>query len=77
MKELDIEVNMGNTAWNKDEGFNSLVKQLEKVYEAKAGMKPGDWAYRAPETSITKSLLMLCLQLNDRVLELESVVYGR
>jgi len=64
-------------SWNKDTGFDNLVKQLETVYETKVGMKPGDWAYKAPETSITKSLLMLCLQLNDRVLELESIVYGR
>lgn len=61
----------------RDEQFDGLVEQLTILYERRAGMKPGDWAYRAPETSITKSLLVLCLNLNERVLELESIVYGR
>ena len=61
----------------RDEQFDSLVEQLTKLYETTRGMKPGDWAYRAPETSITKSLLVLCLNLNERVLELESIIYGR
>jgi hypothetical protein len=57
--------------------FNALVEQLSSVYEARAGMKPGDWSYKAPELSITKMLMLLSVQLNERVLELESIVYGR
>ena len=61
----------------RDEQFGGLVEQLTRLYEARAGMKPGDWAYKAPETSVTKSLLVLCINLNERVNELESIVYGR
>ena len=54
-----------------DEYFDSLVEQLTTLYEQTRGMKKGDWVYKAPETSITKMLMMLCINLNQRLLDLE------
>ena len=62
---------------NEDKEFNELADAVIKLYEQTRGMKAGDWAYKAPETSITKLLLTINYNLNQRILELESMVYGR
>ncbi len=55
----------------KDHEFDALVADLFNIYKIKTGRNI------SPVSSITHGLLELLLALNRRVLELESVIYGR
>lgn len=51
--------------------FDAMVGRLRELYKSKTGRDMN------PAISGTQALLDLSINLNERVLELESIVYGR
>lgn len=50
--------------------FDQLLKVIETTYEERTG-RTGSFWYMAPETSMTKSLVMLVMELRNELNELK------